>query len=113
MSNDVYSFVETDEATFVSLPLEFGRLFVRLVTEVYYEDFPPNPVLDFIERAAAALEVSVAELLGSEPNSAKSKPGPASQLQRKFEQVKLPPREKQKFVLQFLDTVLESNQQKA
>jgi hypothetical protein len=36
----------------------------------------------------------------------------ASQLQRKFEQVKLLPREKQKFVLQFLDTVLESSQQK-
>ena len=79
----------------------------------YYERRSPNPALDFIERAAAALEVSVAELLGSQPNSARSKPGPQSQLQRKFEQVKLLPREKQKFVLQFLDTVLESNQQKA
>jgi transcriptional regulator with XRE-family HTH domain len=78
----------------------------------YYETRSPNPALDFIERAAAALEVSVAELLGSEPNAARAKPGPASQLQRKFEQVKLLPREKQKFVLQFLDTVLESSQQK-
>lgn len=78
----------------------------------YYERRSPNPALDFIERAAAALEVSVAELLGSEPNSSRAKPGPASQLQRKFEQVKLLPREKQKFVLQFLDTVLD-NQQKA
>ncbi len=77
----------------------------------YYEHRSPNPALDFIERAAAALEVSVAELLGSEPLAAKAKPGPASQLQRKFEQVKLLPREKQKFVLQFLDTVLD-NQQK-
>ena len=79
----------------------------------YYERRSPNPALDFIERAAAALEVSVAELLGSEPNTPRSKPGPQSQLQRKFEQVKLLPREKQKFILQFLDTVLESNQQKA
>jgi transcriptional regulator with XRE-family HTH domain len=79
----------------------------------YYETRSPNPALDFIERAANALEVSVAELLGSEPNTPKSKPGPTSQLQRKFEQVKLLPREKQKFVLQFLDTVLNSNQQKA
>ena len=78
----------------------------------YYEHRSPNPAPDFIERAAAALEVSVAELLGSEPLAAKSKPGPQSQLQRKFEQVKLLPREKQKFVLQFLDTVLESSQQK-
>ncbi len=80
----------------------------------YYETRSPNPALDFIERAAAALDVSVAELLGSEPNAAKSKPGPASQLQRKFEQVKLLPREKQKFVLQFLDTVLDNqHKQKA
>lgn len=77
----------------------------------YYEHRSPNPVLDFIERAAA-LEVSVARLLGSEPLAAKGKPGPQSQLQRRFEQVKLLPREKQKFVLQFLDTVLESSQQK-
>jgi hypothetical protein len=49
----------------------------------------------------------VAELLGSEPLAAKAKPEPASQLQRKFEQVKLLPREKQKFILQFLDTILD------
>jgi hypothetical protein len=42
----------------------------------------------------AALEVSVAELLGSEPNTMKAKPGPQSQLQRKFDRVKLLPREK-------------------
>lgn len=79
----------------------------------YYETRCANPALDFIERAASALEVSVAELLGSQPNTTKAKPGPTSQLQRRFEQVKLLPREKQKFVLQFLDTVLNSNQQKA
>jgi hypothetical protein len=78
----------------------------------YYKHRSPNPALDFIKRAAAALEVTVAELLGSESNAARAKPGPQSQLQRKFEQVKLLPREKQKFVLQFLDTVLESSQQK-
>lgn len=52
------------------------------------------------------------ELLGSVPDAAKAKPGPQSQLQRKFEQVKLLPREKQEFVLQFLDTILESSRQK-
>lgn len=89
------------------------RLGIKRSLIDYYETRSPNPALDFIERAAAALEVSVAELLGSQPNASRSKPGPASQLQRKFEQVKLLPREKQKFILQFLDTVLESNQQKA
>lgn len=80
----------------------------------YYETRAPNPSLDFIERAAAALQVSVAELLGSAPHTTRSKPGPQAQLQRKFEQVKLLPRDKQKFVLQFLDTVLDSqHKQKA
>ena len=74
----------------------------------YYERRAPNPALDFIERAAQALNVSVAELLGSEPHTAKGKPGPASQLQRKFEQVKLLPRKQQEFVIQFLDTVLKN-----
>ncbi len=76
----------------------------------YYETRSPNPSLDFIERSAAALDVTIAELLGSEPNAAKGKPGPKSQLQRKCEQVKLLPREKQKFIIQFLDTVLDSQQ---
>src|SRR6266498_6107565 len=34
----------------------------------YYERRAGNPSLDFIQRAAEALDVSVAELLGSEPN---------------------------------------------
>jgi hypothetical protein len=46
----------------------------------YYETRSPNPALDFIERAASALEVSVAELLGSQPNTAKAKPGPTSSI---------------------------------
>jgi transcriptional regulator with XRE-family HTH domain len=46
----------------------------------YYETRSPNPALDFIERAANALEVSISELLGSEPNTLKTKPGPTSQL---------------------------------
>jgi transcriptional regulator with XRE-family HTH domain len=76
----------------------------------YYERRSPNPALDFIERAAAALEVSVAELLGSQPHTSRSKPGPASQLERRFERVKLLPRKEQEFVLKFLDTVLEKAQ---
>ncbi|MGH9972112.1 MAG: helix-turn-helix domain-containing protein [Pyrinomonadaceae bacterium] len=76
----------------------------------YYERRSPNPALGFIERAAAALEVSVADLLGSQPHTTRAKPGPVSQLQRRFEQVKLLPRKEQEFVLRFLDTVLERRQ---
>jgi transcriptional regulator with XRE-family HTH domain len=72
----------------------------------YYERRAPNPALDFIERAAAALEVSVAELLGSQPHTMRAKPGPVSQLERRMEQVKLLPRKKQQLVIEFLDAII-------
>ena len=72
----------------------------------YYERRAPNPALDFIERAAAALEVSVAELLGSQPHTMRAKPGPISQLERRVEQVKLLPRKKQQLVIEFLDAII-------
>ncbi|MGH9908737.1 MAG: helix-turn-helix domain-containing protein [Pyrinomonadaceae bacterium] len=75
----------------------------------YYERRAPNPALDFIERAAAALEVSVAELLGSQPHTQRAKPGPVPQLQRRVEQVKLLPRKKQQLVIEFLDAILNAN----
>ena len=45
-------------------PSREAPLFVTREMIDYYERRPPNPALDFIEHAAAALEVSVAELLG-------------------------------------------------
>lgn len=72
----------------------------------YYERRAPNPALDFIERAAVALEVSVAELLGSQPHTMRAKPGPVSQLERRMEQVKLLPRKKQQLVIEFLDAII-------
>ena len=72
----------------------------------YYERRAPNPALDFIGRAAAALEVSVAELLGSRPHTIRAKPGPISQLERRMEQVKLLPRKKQQLIIEFLDAII-------
>lgn len=73
----------------------------------YYERRALNPTLDFIERAAKALDVSAADLLGAEPTQPPSKPGPVPQLQKRFEQIKKLPRKEQEFVLKFLDTVLQ------
>lgn len=73
----------------------------------YYERRAMNPSLDFIERAAEALEVSVAELLGSEPKPARGRPGPPPALALRFEQIRQLPRKEQDFVIRFLDTVLE------
>lgn len=79
----------------------------------YYERRAKNPALEVVQTCAKVLDVSASYLVGAddEPMPKKKRTGPASQLQRKVEQVKLLPREKQKFVLQFLDTVLD-NQQK-
>ena len=76
----------------------------------YYERRAGNPSLDFIQRAAEALDVSVAEILGSEPNSKKGKPGPPPQLQLRFDQIRRLPRKEQEFVIRFIDTVLEKAQ---
>jgi len=76
----------------------------------YYERRSPNPALDFIERAAVALEVSVADLLGSQPHTTRAKPGPVSQLQLRFEQLRRLPRKEQEFVIRFIDTILEKAQ---
>ncbi len=73
----------------------------------YYERRAVNPALDVIQRAAQALEVSMAELLGSESKAERGKPGPTPQLQLRFERIKRLPRKDQEFVIRFLDTVLE------
>lgn len=72
----------------------------------YYERRAQNPTLDLIQRLAEALDVTVAELLGSEPQPVRARPGPVPQLQLRFEQIKQLPRQQQEFVLHFLDTVL-------
>jgi transcriptional regulator with XRE-family HTH domain len=75
----------------------------------YYERRSPNPSLEVIQKLAEALEVSVPELLGVEAKTAykRSKPGPASQLQLRFERIQKLPRKDQEFILKFLDTFLE------
>ena len=73
----------------------------------YYERRAVNPSLAFIERAAKALDVTVAELLGTEAKSNRKRPGPSPQLARRIEQIRLLPRKEQEFVIRFLDTVLE------
>jgi hypothetical protein len=65
-----------------------------------------------IQKLAEALEVTVAELLGSESQPVRARPGPIPQLQLRFEQIKQLPRQQQEFVLDFLDTVLGTAEKK-
>ena len=71
----------------------------------YYERRATNPTAEFLEKLADIFEVSVASLLGEE-SSKKGKPGPSSQLEARLDQVRQLPRQRQKFILDFIDTVL-------
>ncbi len=71
----------------------------------YYERRAKNPTADFIRKAAAALNVTVDQLLDHEVKNGR-KPGPPSKLHQKIDQVARLPRAKQLYVLQFLDQVL-------
>ena len=91
--------------------MQFARL-VGLSQQMidYYERRAKNPTAEFVQKAAQVLGVSVDELLGVKP-LARRKPGPQSKLQRKIERVRDLPENKQKLVLDFLDTVLQSELQ--
>jgi transcriptional regulator with XRE-family HTH domain len=73
----------------------------------YYERRAVNPTLEFMRQAAEALEVSVAELVGDEIKVVALRPGPAPKLLRQIDELRRLPRAKQRFVSEFLDTVLQ------
>ena len=67
----------------------------------YYERRSPNPTLDVIQKIAAALEVSVTELLGEKAVTVRTarKSGRISKVQKVFDEVaRLPSRQQEKIV---------------
>lgn len=71
----------------------------------YYERKATNPSAEFVSKAARVLNVSVDDLLGH-PVKRSRKPGPPSVLEQKLSAIQQLPRERQKLVLQVLDTFL-------
>ena len=63
-----------------------------------------------LQPVVQTLNISIDKLLGHEQPAANSKRGPAPKLQRQIEAVGRLPRARQKFVSDFLDTVLQSEQ---
>jgi len=72
----------------------------------YYERRCPNPSASFIEKTAKVLAVSTDELIGTKPM--KAQPGPKSKIEQRIETIKHLPRNKQKLVLDLLETVFQS-----
>lgn len=86
---------------------QFAELLDMTVKGIdYYERRARNPSSEFVQRAADALGVAVTELLGENAHGPRSKRGPAPKLQRQLEEIQQLPKSTQKFVSQFLDTVL-------
>jgi len=72
----------------------------------YYERRATNPTAEFLEKISKLFEISVGELLGEEPAKACRKPGRVSQLEARFEAARQLPKQRQKFIIDFVDTVL-------
>ena len=70
-----------------------------------YETGRRRPSAALIPELARILGVSVEKLIGLEQG--RRKPGPTSKLQQQIEQLQRLPKSKQKFVSEFLETVLQ------
>ena len=85
-----------------------GMLGISLHTMVYYERKAKNPSGEFLAKAAKIFNVSVDQLLGHHVQPA-TKPGPPSQLEKRLTAIRQLSRDKQKVVLQVLDSFLVAN----
>ncbi len=79
---------------------------VKMVT--YYEREAANPTAEFVAKIANLFSVSTDDLLGVKPERKASKPGPPSRVEERLMAIKRLSRDKQKVVLQFLDSFLET-----
>ncbi len=75
----------------------------------YYERRANNPTIAFVRKAAAVLSISADELLGQTAQPVR-RYGPVPQLEQRLQALRQLPREKQKLVLQFLDSFLRDTQ---
>ena len=80
------------------------KLGLSIKTIDHYERRCPNPSLNFVERVAKELNISMLELLGEENKG--HKPGPVSKLEKQIKQVQQLPKDEQKFVSKLLDNVI-------
>jgi transcriptional regulator with XRE-family HTH domain len=71
----------------------------------YYESRAKNPTLEFIEKAADLLKVSVSDLVGH-ADASRKRPGPPPKLERQLEEIRKLPRAKQRFLTELLDSML-------
>jgi len=84
------------------------KLDISLAALTHYERKAENPSGEFLAKVAKLFNVSVDDLLGLSLKPAR-KPGPPSQIEERISAVRNLPRDKQKVVLQLLDSFLQTN----
>jgi transcriptional regulator with XRE-family HTH domain len=79
----------------------------------YYERRAANPALEVIQKAAAALEVSPAELIGDgvAPARASRKAGPTGKVRQAFEDVSKLPRRQQEHIVRVVSALVSQYEQ--
>lgn len=85
-----------------------NRLDVTRALIDYYERRAKNPTMDFVQRAADVLGVSVVDLVDDNGTGPRKRPGPASKIERQIDELRRLPKSKQRFVSELLDTVLKT-----
>jgi transcriptional regulator with XRE-family HTH domain len=85
-----------------------SELGITLAALTHYERKAENPSGEFVSRVAKLFNVTSDELLGVTVVPVK-KPGPPSQIEERLTAILGLPRQKQKVVLQFLDSFLQTN----
>jgi transcriptional regulator with XRE-family HTH domain len=88
------------------------ELGITLAALTYYERQARNPSAEFVAKVAKLFKVTSDELLGVTLAPMK-KSGPPSQVEERLTAIRGLPREKQKVVLQFLDSFLQTNGSRA
>ena len=73
----------------------------------YYERKAENPSLDFLERCAQALGVSLQELITEQAKTRSAKPGPPARWEQLSRRLATLPRGKQQVVIEMLEGLLE------
>lgn len=77
----------------------------------YYERRAANPTMEVVERAAAALDVPVTDLLGVEAARPPSRRGPAGKLRKVFESASALPRRQQEKIAEFVALYIQQYEQ--
>jgi transcriptional regulator with XRE-family HTH domain len=85
------------------------KLGITLAALTHYERKAENPGAEFVSKAAKLFNVTADTLLGVAVAPPRVKPGPPSQIEERLRAIRDLPREKQKVVLQLLDSFLQTS----